>query len=129
MEVSLGLTEGKLSSQWTSLSGGERQRAAIACALILARTVPDGEAVPVDGDHGTKGGEEGKTRRPGCVILFDEPTAACDADTCLLVERAIMECGAAVVMITHDDRQSVRVAHRRLRLTLRATSSRASEDK
>ena len=61
--------------------------------------------------------------RPEVVLLFDEPTAACDAVSCSAVEQAIVNCGAACVLITHDDRQAVRLAHRRIILTATAMTS------
>jgi putative ABC transport system ATP-binding protein len=65
------------------LSAGERQRAALARALL---TGPDGPA----------------------LLLADEPTSAldhrrCDAVVDLLTERA-REAGAALVVVTHDER-------------------------
>lgn len=39
MERQLLLEDGKLNQAWSALSGGERQRAAIACALILSRSL------------------------------------------------------------------------------------------
>ena len=57
------------------------------------------------------------------MLLLDEPTAACDAVSCSAVEQAIINCGAACVVITHDDRQAVRLAHRRIILTATVTNS------
>ena len=48
------------------------------------------------------------------ILLMDEPTAACDQESAALVEAAIVKSKATVLMITHDDRQSTRFAHRRL---------------
>lgn len=45
---------------------------------------------------------------------MDEPTAACDRESAFLVEAAIIESKATVLMITHDDRQSKRFAHKSL---------------
>lgn len=91
MEDSLGLERGKMSAQWTSLSGGERQRCLIAIALLL-----------------------GGTADLGGIVLMDEPTAACDAETVLKVERAIVSSGLTLVMITHDEKQAQRIAHKRI---------------
>ena len=55
--------------------------------------------------------------RPEVVLLLDEPTAACDAVSCLAVEAAIVRSGATCLFITHDDRQAARIAHRRIILT------------
>jgi len=45
---------------------------------------------------------------------MDEPTAACDQESAAIVEAAIIDSKATVLMITHDIRQSKRFAHRRL---------------
>ena len=58
----------------------------------------------------------------GCVLLLDEPTAACDMETSLLVERALVTSGCTLIMITHDERQAIRMAHKRLMLTSVAVS-------
>lgn len=106
-EQSLGLEQGKMSQAWNSLSGGERQRAAIGCALILATSRM--------GFSATSPSASGSP--PSSVVLFDEPTAACDPQTTLMVERAIISSGVATMFITHDDRQARRLAHLRLVLT------------
>lgn len=51
---------------------------------------------------------------PPAVLLLDEPTAACDAEACALVERAIVGSGLTVMIITHDKAQAERISHRRL---------------
>ena len=89
MEDALGLERGKLAANWISLSGGERQRCCIGIALML-----------------------GSTADAGAVVLMDEPTAACCADTMVKVERAIIASGLTTIMITHDERQAQRVAHK-----------------
>ncbi len=53
----------------------------------------------------------------GCILLLDEPTAACDNETTLLVERALIMSGCAIIMTTHDDRQAIRLAHKRFMLS------------
>jgi ABC-type phosphate transport system ATPase subunit len=71
------------------LSTGERHRLAIARALAL---------------------------EPG-VWLFDEPTAALDAVAARRVEAVIRQgrdCGAAILLVTHDDIQATRLADRTL---------------
>ncbi len=55
--------------------------------------------------------------RPYAVLLLDEPTAACDAVSCAAVERAIVASGSAVILITHDEQQARRLAHRRINFT------------
>jgi len=107
MEESLGLSAGKLDEAWLKLSGGERQRAAIGVALILACCV--------------ESEEEESPSNPASLLLFDEPTAACDEATKVKVERAIIASGVACMIVTHDDRQATRLAHRTLTLTLAST--------
>jgi len=94
MEDSLGLQMGKLGQSWLSLSGGERQRAAIALGLVLATSSPN-----------------------KAVLCLDEPTAACDEETMLKVERAIIESKLSAIIITHNSDQSERLGHRRLVLS------------
>lgn len=97
---SVGLEASKMDQLWRELSGGERQRALIACALLLIKA-----ATITSADEPLN-----------CVLLLDEPTAACDQLSAALVEAAIIESKATVLMITHDDRQSKRFAHRSLNL-------------
>jgi ABC-type iron transport system FetAB ATPase subunit len=106
LEQSLLLRDGILSSAWSSLSGGERQRAAIALGLLLGCSVDDRSV-----NH------EKTIEYPKAVLLLDEPTAACDATSCQAVEKALIVSGLAMIMITHDDRQAQRIAHRRIIVT------------
>lgn len=106
VEQSLLLREGILSSSWSSLSGGERQRAAIALGLLLGCSGDD-----------KIGNADKSIEYPKAVLLLDEPTAACDATTCDAVEKALVVSGLAMIIITHDDRQSKRIAHRRIILS------------
>lgn len=101
----MGLAQGKFDQPWLALSGGERQRCAIGVALALACTV--------DGD----GSVDDEIWGPPAVLLLDEPTAACDGVSCTAVERSIIASGIATVLITHDERQALRLAHKRLILT------------
>lgn len=117
MELSLGLEQGKLQQKWTELSGGQRQRAIIGCGLLLASCLQSVENVVNDG---TKRGDSCP-----CVLLMDEPTAACDSETTQLVEQTLVEAGCAIIMITHDDRQSLRIAHKRIILSLNSDSPRS----
>ena len=64
--------------------------------------------------------------RAEVVLLMDEPTAACDAVSCSAVEQAITRCGAACLLITHDERQAARIAHRRILLSAATASISAS---
>ncbi len=53
------------------------------------------------------------------VLLLDEPTAALDHDTTLMVEallRKELERGTSIVIVTHDAAQATRLADRRLHL-------------
>jgi putative ABC transport system ATP-binding protein len=85
----LGIDPAALGWQVRRLSTGERQRLAIARALAL--------------------GPE--------VWLFDEPTAALDAEAAGLVEQVIAQGrdrGAAILLVTHDATQAARLADRSL---------------
>ena len=85
----LGLDPDVLDWEVRRLSTGERHRLAIARALAL--------------------GPE--------VWLFDEPTAALDAEAARRVEAVITrgcDRGAAILMVTHDDAQAGRLADRTL---------------
>jgi ABC-type glutathione transport system ATPase component len=99
---SVGLVAEKMDQLWRDLSGGERQRALIAVALLLVKAATE-TLVDEEPLHS--------------ILLMDEPTAACDKESALLVESAIIESKATVLMITHDDRQSKRFAHKSLILT------------
>ena len=87
----LGLDPAALDWEVRRLSTGERHRLAIARALAL----------------------EPK------VWLFDEPTAALDAEAASRVEAVIAQGrdrGAAILLVTHDDAQAARLADRVLRI-------------
>jgi putative ABC transport system permease protein len=128
MERRLGLVRGKFDQQWRDLSGGERQRVAIGVTFILItnRKTTVHTEEPRDGRHDepefvganddrnitNANGFVGSAR--GSVVLLDEPTAACDPQTSLLVEQLIRESGATTIVITHDTRQAERIAHRRI---------------
>jgi ABC-type iron transport system FetAB ATPase subunit len=104
MEDSLGLQMGKLGQSWLSLSGGERQRAAIALGLILATTSAQ-----------------------KAVLCLDEPTAACDEETMLKVERAILDSKLSAIIITHNSEQAERLGHKRLILTAATKNSNVGD--
>lgn len=112
-EEALGLTEGRLSLEWTKLSGGERQRAIIACALIVARTIMKTKIRLEDIENATKGNEE----YPSIVLCLDEPAAALDHASCVLFENAIANSGVAAIIITHDMAQAERFCHKRIQLS------------
>jgi len=97
---SIGLEAAQMTAQWLSLSGGQRQRACIALALILACSLPPSKSP---------------------VVLFDEPTAACDEESKIKVESAIISSGVAAILITHDLQQAMRLAHKRAVITLDET--------
>jgi ABC-type iron transport system FetAB ATPase subunit len=99
------LRDGILSAQWNSLSGGERQRAAIAMGLLLGHAIAE-----------KRSGTGVVKEYPLAVLLLDEPTAACDAVSCEAVEKALLSSGLAMILTTHDERQALRLAHRRVML-------------
>ncbi|KAJ3744693.1 P-loop containing nucleoside triphosphate hydrolase protein [Lentinula detonsa] len=83
--------------EWTNLSGGETQRIALAIGLGLDTAE---------------------------VLLLDEPTSALDQDSCLIVERHILDALnssenplKAIVWITHSPEQASRVGTRFLQFT------------
>jgi ABC-type multidrug transport system ATPase subunit len=87
--AALGIDLAALDWQVRRLSTGERQRLAIARALALDPK----------------------------VWLFDEPTAALDAEAARLVERVIAQGrdrGTAILLVTHDAAQAERLADRSL---------------
>ena len=86
--AAVGLEPELLDRQWGTLSGGQAQR----CQLAV-----------------------GSALRPR-VLLLDEPTSALDASAVLLTEAHLRGCGAALVWVTHDDRQPGRVGGRVLKL-------------
>jgi ABC-type sugar transport system ATPase subunit len=125
LEQHLLLPAGKMTQLWTLLSGGERQRAIIACGLILA-SAPDSplldEGTPPRYDKEGVGTEAAHARGDrgaisNCVLLLDEPTAACDEAACAAVERAIKASNVACIIVTHDPRQALRLAHTRIVLS------------
>ncbi len=87
----LGLPRDIGAAAVARLSTGERQRLALIRGLAL----------------------------PPRVLLADEPTAALDATTVAAVERWMYELragGMAILWVTHDDAQAMRVAERVLRV-------------
>ena len=89
--IAVGLPESALDWEVRRLSTGERHRLAIARALTLAPR----------------------------VWLFDEPTAALDAESAAAVERVLTEGrdqGAAILIVTHDPAQADRLNARSLLL-------------
>lgn len=120
MEEALCLRTGLLSEPWAGLSGGERQRAAIACALLIATARPRHTICTNPLNEGTWGNVH------EAVLLLDEPTAACDPQSALAVEQVLQAAGVAIIMTTHDDRQALRVANRRILLkTVQSVSTTA----
>ena len=110
MEVSLGLIEGKLSQDWNTLSGGERQRSIIGIAMLAARILST-----TTEDNPPSSSSSSST--PAVILLLDEPTAACDPDSCRALEQAIIASGVAAIIVTHDNRQAARFCHKRIKLT------------
>lgn len=89
--AALGLPEEALEWEVARCSSGERQRLALLRALILAPR----------------------------ALLLDEPTANLDADSRERVESLVAEFrrkGGAVLWVTHDPEQAMRVAGHRLLL-------------
>ena len=117
MEASILLDSGKMDQTWGTLSGGERQRCVIACALLLASTMDTNIKASL-AQSDIESPISTRTSYPDAVLLFDEPTAACDLVSTIAVEKAIIESGVASVIITHNERQSLRVAHRRIVLEI-----------
>jgi putative ABC transport system ATP-binding protein len=84
----LGLPPDILGGSVSRLSTGERQRLSLTRALLMASP----------------------------VLLLDEPTSALDGGGLARVEEILMEriaAGMALVLVTHDPSQAVRLAHRR----------------
>jgi len=76
------------SKNWSQLSGGEKARCALAVSFAA---------------------------KPK-VLLLDEPTAALDPETTLLVEKTICDSGITCVIVTHDPEQVKRIATAHLEL-------------
>jgi NitT/TauT family transport system ATP-binding protein len=99
--------EGLADKRPHELSGGMRQRVALARALAAATGADGG----VDG-----GGEPG-------VLLMDEPFGALDAITRDVLQAELLRVweatGTSVLFVTHDVRESVRLAERVVLLSSR----------
>jgi putative ABC transport system ATP-binding protein len=90
----LGLTEAHLSGALARLSTGERQRLALIRAL---------------------------TAEPAALLL-DEPTGPLDAESTARVETLLGERlagGLAILLVTHNTEQALRLGHRRLHMAER----------
>lgn len=77
----LGLEQAVLNQPWSELSGGQAQRVQIAIAIALN---------PL-------------------FLLLDEPTSALDSESTRRVERTLKSSGAALIWVSHDPLQPVRV--------------------
>jgi ABC-type iron transport system FetAB ATPase subunit len=69
---------------WNDISGGEAQRLSLAIALSL---------------------------RPK-LLLLDEPTSSCDADTTKMIERTLIEMNVTLLLVSHSDEQLRRLCHK-----------------
>jgi NitT/TauT family transport system ATP-binding protein len=102
--------EGLADKRPHELSGGMRQRVALARALAAATGV----------DGGVDGAADGV--EPG-VLLMDEPFGALDAITRDVLQAELLRVweatGTSVLFVTHDVRESVRLAERVVLLSSR----------
>eukprot|EP01040_Poterioochromonas_malhamensis_P002001 gene2002-2137_t len=125
MEEKFLLPKGIFSEKkWNTLSGGERQRCVIICGLLLAlyisrttfiRQILSSSATLVDEERA--GGEGNREDRKGVVLLLDEPCAACDPHTTFAMEEVFQASGLTMLLITHNELQAQRLAHRRIVLS------------
>lgn len=87
------------------MSGGERQRSLIACSLLLASVLANSP-----------------TNKFPLVLLFDEPTAACDENSSMAVEGTLRkycdQLSMSSILVTHDQQQIERIADRVISLDL-----------
>ncbi|WP_018335486.1 ABC transporter ATP-binding protein [Actinomycetospora chiangmaiensis] len=99
--------EGQAAKRPHELSGGMRQRVALARALAAATGL----------------GGEGKSREEAGVLLMDEPFGALDAITRDVLQAELLRVweatGTTVLFVTHDVRESVRLAERVVLLSSR----------
>ena len=94
LALRLGLAAAILDAPVERLSTGEKQRLALVRALV---------------------------QRP-LVLLLDEPTASLDGESTSLVEAVLhgeLSRGTAILLVTHDPQQAVRLAGRHLRMSER----------
>ena len=111
-EAAFGLPANIYSEKkWNTLSGGERQRCIIICGLLLALSFAPNEyflnLVGLDDVDQINIDSE-------VVLLLDEPCAACDGNTTLMIEKVLRETKLTMLIITHNSQQAERIGHRRL---------------
>jgi ABC-type iron transport system FetAB ATPase subunit len=116
------------SKKWNSLSGGERQRAVIICGLTLALSMTFNKKtnylrkilqnnqtdMDVESRQTTRKVDDEEGEMNPCILLLDEPTAACDQQTTLVMEQVLIETRLTTIIITHHESQAQRIANRRI---------------
>ncbi len=111
------MKKGILSNKWSTLSGGERQRAVMATAFILALSLTyttKENCFLVNPLVVTASTISHSSSADAVVLLLDEPTAACDAETTVAIEELLRQSKLSIIMITHNNQQALRLANRRI---------------
>ena len=115
--LSLVRLDGVADKRPHELSGGMRQRVALARALAAATGVGEGGETRSGASAATGNGHEAG------VLLMDEPFGALDAITRDVLQAELLRVwqatGTTVLFVTHDVRESVRLAERVVLLSSR----------